>query len=127
MSATFSTRISSNIIHSEVVVQHQSRIFCVHWTKWIHRVHRIFFLMSTHVKTTQTIMPRRKSEGKAWEMCLKSSKTRRKMYRKKSIKNTRAGMCSSGSFPRCVKGKAFCVKKSSSGHRKKRSKTLYLK
>ena len=64
----------------------------------------------------------------SYDMCLKGKATRSKMYRSKKIKEQRARMCSPGHFPRCVKGRAFCVKSPKGGKGKKsKSKTLFLK
>lgn len=64
----------------------------------------------------------------SYDMCLKAPTTRSKLYRSKSIKRQRKQMCSPGKMPRCVKGKAFCVKTPKGGKAKtSKSKTLLLK
>ena len=66
-------------------------------------------------------MPKSKPTGRAYDMCTKSSATRQKLYRKKSIKTQRSNMCSPGMYPRCVKELAYCVKSPKKGVKKSAS------
>ena len=75
-----------------------------------------------------------KSKGRSYDLCLKSSKTRSKLYRTKRVKTQRNAMCSPGYAPRCVRGLAYCTKrpkrsgsKQTKRTRRKSKPLLYLK